>query len=481
MSEQTDQIGRLNRRLLVLELTVWGQRSLRLLVRSTWLGLGGYLLARSLSTYWALLADPAIWKWVGIAFALPALIGVILSRPTRLKLVWSIDRHLGLSEQVSTAWEVLKQKSAGQVALLLVSDVQAILPQVHKRILLHGWFLTRDLIALALVGVLALCTSFASSQTSFLPTQPGSIERLPPLGEDPRAAEIFPTGLSKLSPEQQNKEQGGQPGGGGKQPENQPNTGQGKQGNTPGSGDPQGIQEAVRQLGEQLSQQAATYELGQALQNMDLAKAASEMENLADQADSLSKETREQLSEAMQQAADQLEPSMDETQPPLPQDLRSAADELKPPEPSGTGGAGATPTPSASTPAGGEQPGNGESGEATASDKLDQLAQDMRQMDQQMQTGLSGGSSLSGPGDSALMSEPAARLEGGSDQDFKIQVTAQPSGWLSPSQAQQTGAGAASGAINASQTGSQTSVGGTIYPVYYPWNWLYAVAAYFQR
>jgi hypothetical protein len=105
----------------------------------------------------------------------------------------------------------------------------------------------------------------------------------------------------------------------------------------------------------------------------------------------------------------------------------------------------------------------------------------MREMAQQMQTGLSGGSSLSGPGDSALMSEPAARLEGGSDQDFKIQVTAQPSGWLSPSQAQQTGAGAASGAINASQTGSQTSVGGTIYPVYYPWNWLYAVAAYFQR
>jgi hypothetical protein len=90
-----------------------------------------------------------------------------------------------------------------------------------------------------------------------------------------------------------------------------------------------------------------------------------------------------------------------------------------------------------------------------------------------------GASSAASTGD--LLPEPAARLQGGSDQDFHIQVTAEPSGLLSPANPEQLGEALAAGPMDALQAGSQEVVQNIVHPISYSWNWLYTVAAYFQR
>ena len=278
------------RQLTLLQLLVWFKRSFRLMIRAVWLGLCGYLLAWGLNQLKGWLPDERIWLWLGVAFAALPLVGIMLSWPPRKRLVWSLDRELELQEQVSTAWSVCSEGQENRVTEALLSDVRLILPRVRKRLLTRGWWLTRDVVALLIV--LLLCVGVYIYR--FLPVTMPTIDTvevslLPPLGGEASAEEVFPDGLLGINPT--------------------PTPAPGGEGDEMGAGDSgagegmsQTIQDALAAMGEELSQNAATYELGQALQSGDAGEAASALENLSDQVEGLEAETLETLAGALEQA-----------------------------------------------------------------------------------------------------------------------------------------------------------------------------------
>jgi hypothetical protein len=69
----------------------------------------------------------------------------------------------------------------------------------------------------------------------------------------------------------------------------------------------QSITEALYELGKELRDNAATYEIGEALMNMEIEQAASALENLSTSAGQLSPETLEDLANSLQDAAGKLD------------------------------------------------------------------------------------------------------------------------------------------------------------------------------
>ena len=121
---------RLIKQLVELYSLVHIQQSLRLALRSFWLGMTGILVGWGVNALWGWLPNPLTWILIGLAFALVpilmiwgALYPVLFALNPNPGWVWRMDRTLGLREQFSTAWEVAQQKQTGRidVPILLVS------------------------------------------------------------------------------------------------------------------------------------------------------------------------------------------------------------------------------------------------------------------------------------------------------------------------------------------------------------------------
>jgi hypothetical protein len=201
-------------------------------------------------------------------------------------------------------------------------------------------------------------------------------------------------------------------------------------------------------MGSELSEQAGTYDLGQALEQLDLEGAAEALEDLSEQLDELSPESRANLAEAMEEAAEALE---DTGQQGLPQDLGEASEAL------------------------------GEDGEE-AGEALDQVAGDLRQLAEELQAaGVAGSGAGEGEGNGSGSPEPLTRLQGeGGDLELPLDDSSQ-SGLLSPAPPEAAGDGTASGELDATHSSGDDVVESPLLPSTFSWKWRDVVSEYFQR
>ena len=189
----------LKSRISEIRLLVFTQRAARLSLRALWSGAAGYLLGWGLHVVWGWLPDRGTWFLIGILLAVVNIAGIIYPHSKYKDFMWQLDRRLGLKEQVSAAWEVVNSEETEQVQDLLLADVIRLLPQVREHIARRGWFLQRDIEASIMVLILYIIMVLIT--LSSLPELPqAKADLLPPLGEDPTAAEIFPSGIPGLSP-----------------------------------------------------------------------------------------------------------------------------------------------------------------------------------------------------------------------------------------------------------------------------------------
>jgi hypothetical protein len=214
------------------------------------------------------------------------------------------------------------------------------------------------------------------------------------------------------------------------------------------------MEDILRQLGSELSGQAGTYDLGQALEEMDLQGAAEALEDLNQQLDDLSQQSRDNLAQALQDAAQAMEQSGGQIpgQQALEEDMRSAAEALQQQE---------------------DQP---------AGEAMDEMAGDLRDLAQALGSSeTAGGGAGTGDGSSAGSSEPLSRLQGESG-DMELPLT-DPSGssLLTPGSSDLDGDGVADGSSFGSGQPGDDVVQSPLLPGSLLWKWRNVVSQFFQR
>jgi hypothetical protein len=451
------------RKLSDLHRLVRFQRLVRAGLRSAWLFGAGCLLAWAGTTLSGWNPGMVLWFAAGGVFSLVGWVPLLFQRTSNADFAWRVDRTLGLKEQFSTAWSTGRAESANPVVELLHQDALAQVPPVQRRILRKGWRILGELISCAIVVLLGMAvylgyTPFDAGKS----LQEGERKTPPALSAvDVPREQALPKGVLSLKP----TETPGQtpapasPGGQAGQP--------GK------AGELDAAVQALQQAGAQLSQQAATFELGDALSNQDLQKAADQLERLADQLDSLSQSSKDQIGQEMSKAAGALG-KLSQGQK-LADDLNQAAQAMKPA------------TDAANKPA------------KSARDALDVVAGDLRSLNMQAQaanpqassasSSSSGGSSGS-PGQGAGLgggapvfgaAEALDRLEEASG-DFKLDLhDPAMAGILTPGQTTTRGDQVASGAASITGTASATAGQSALFPFSYPWKRRDVISEYFQR
>jgi len=437
---------------------VFLQHCLRLALRATWLGMAVFLLSWSLDQ-WLGWQTAGRWGWL-VALVVSAIIflSVFFKRPNLNTFAWRMDRRLNYREQISAGLFVSGKESLLPVENALLQDVTALLDQAYHRILKKGWRISQEVVSLVLM-VLLLGMVFIHQSPFLHPAEAALLaaeqESIPPLADEPGVEEVFPDGMVGLK--------------------NQPGSGDGKDslGNL-NAAEMAALAQTVQDLGESLSQQAATYELGQALQNLDPQQAADSMEALSQSMEELSTESRQQLSEALQQASEQLskQASSELTQE-LAQDLGNAADAIQQANPPADADPAAPP------------PSNLPELQQAAKDGMKKLAQDMREIQQQIEAmQQSSGGAASGMGSSSSTEdspEPVERLAGTGGEQLEIKSASEAhSGLLSPQAPQGLGESTVSGSLAPGTTASGEAVNSLIIPYTYPWFWRNVVSTYFQ-
>lgn len=438
---QTERFSRNVKRLYSL---VRFQKGLRLALRAAWLGLGGMILAWGVNEIWGLLPHPLYWLAAGVVFAAPALVSIVIASPNDRNWAWRLDRRLELKEQVSTAWEAAESTQQNEVAALLVQDMNRLLPRIYTRVRKRGWYLEADLLSaliVALLGGLVILSMVLRPQSNLVGSPPPAFGPLPALPEpmQPFAQEEQPGGQPETEPQA-----GNEPGG------DTPSQGQPESGDQPGSKTESGqVEEALRELGSDLSRQAGTYDLGRALENLDLNAGADALEDLGSQLDELSPESRENLREALDKAAGSLDAAGESE---LSNAMENAARSLE-----------------------------DQAGEEAQS--LDELADALRNLDQNPEAGQAGQDPGGGDGSGgeANRSEPLSRLPGESG-DLSLPLE-NPTGsaLLSPGNLGDSGDNPAMGTLEGTGSPQTGNANSPLVPGSLMWKWRDVVSRYFQR
>jgi hypothetical protein len=446
----------------IIQIIVWSQRGVRLILRAAWTGAAVFLLGWGVDSLWGILPDVRLWTIAGSVVGSISIIRVFLPWPRIARLAWSLDRRMGLKEQISAAWLVVVENSGGQIPELLVQDAANLLTQIRSRIALRGWSLAREFVSLVIVGVLLWLVFWGQATSSPIQLSIAQTQQLPQLGEDPTTEQIFPSGIPGLQAEAPRS-----PGDGQQSVENQ----------GPGEADTQlarlnALKSALKNLGKRLSQQTVSYGTSQALQQGDLDRAADELEMLADKVPGLSEDAKDQLALSLKEASDEVkqnqQPAM-QSQHALPGDLQAASKALE------------------------------EGDDLTVKKSLDLVAEDFRSLSDQISrlVGLQdnengdpmtdsennlGGSGASSAGASRDSAEPLpiSRLQGENDT-LEIGEFGDQSGFLSPGKpTSPEGTSTFGGVYDSMSVGDQSVISSILSPYYYPWMWRDVVSTYFS-
>ncbi len=266
-------------------------------VRAAWFGGGLYLICWGTDGIWGWLPDPRNWVWMGVAGVVVVFIGSTIRYRLTRRFVWRLDRAFELDQQVYTAYERVKADPADSaedpgMAFLLESEAVAGLPDIRRELADKGWQVRKEVESALAVMILLLVVYLSgigdlSRIDDFY--NPGL---LPILGKDPTASEIFPGGIPG--------ETEGDPvaGPGGEKQDELTTGGEGLQ-----TDRWQSISDTLRDLGESLCCESSTYDLGDALQDLDLDRAADEFSGLAQQSGQLSANSKETLSDRFLETA----------------------------------------------------------------------------------------------------------------------------------------------------------------------------------
>ncbi|MEO7909615.1 MAG: hypothetical protein ABIV47_08205 [Roseiflexaceae bacterium] len=290
----------------------WARRGVRMLLRAAWLSVCIWCIA---------LGGHMLWGWplraniVGAAAL--ALIGgavLLLLRPRLAARTAAnrLDRRFHLDEQLATAVEVAATNPPpGSIAARLVMESSHTAELLHRRIARRQrppWQDALTLVALSLVAI----GLWVISGVGF-PDLGGRPLPLPPLASAQDPAQQLPQEPQAPDQSGQSSQIGpgdtGQPGQSGAAAQNG------------ATGDPQVIQA----LADALRDQGATRPAAQALDRGDLAGAAQQLRELADQAGQLSQSSRDDLANSLEDAAQQIEGS----DPQLAGQLEQSADGLR--------------------------------------------------------------------------------------------------------------------------------------------------------
>ncbi len=430
-------------KMLLVQLLVWLQRAVRLLLRGCWLGVGELL------GYWGLsrlIGVPLDFRyataWI-VLIALITLVSIFFPWPRFERLTWSMDRRLGSKEQLTTAWQVVRKREDGEIPDLLIGDAAKLLGPIWLHLTWRGWRLGRDLLAALVVVLLFSVVYFAQQAPAQVHLSTDEIALLPPTGEDPKALDIFPSGIlgldeppigstamqQSLSPEQLNS-----------------------------------LRTTLQDLGKELAQNVMTYDLGQSLQQQDFNQAASNFEELSSTLPTLSQESLKQIGSALENAGDNL--SEDRVQP-LALDMQSAASDLE-----------------------------SENNQA-AGDQMDALAQDMRDLNEMLaaagnqgvgdkmssgdKPGAGEGAGVSDSVRSQGQTQPLERIEGG-DQVVQLGEFGPGEDQVLPGQQNQGTGGPSSGdTLSRLESRDIDFSNSFLTPYSYSWIWRNVVSEYFAK
>jgi hypothetical protein len=457
------------------------QHSVVLILRAAWMGLAGTLLGWVFHALTARLPDPLTWISIGFALALIPISGILMAlypvlsdlAPPR-RWIEALDRRLGRRQQFSTAWEIAQADqtspsavASGPVTDLLVQETLAMIPEARSQVLAGGWVRKLDVAAAVVAGLLSCALLF------FLVSAPPSSETASPRFPVPQTAPHQPGNQPNAPGAGQSDEAGSEDEGGPGESEGEAGTDPGGSGQGAGEGDPAGTGEpgsgpaqeagmdtaaaanALRELGQNLSRQAGTYDLGQALENLQLDQAAEDLQALGEEIKELSPESRENLAQAMEEAARDL---AEANAPAQSENMQEAADSVQP----------GTNDPSTNSP-----------GEA-----LGDVADDLRQMQEALQASQGDGAGAgAGQGSSANagQAEPVERLRGENGQMQLPLGDIEDTGLLSPAAPDAPGEGTASGSLDSGLAQDLPTGQSPLLPSSFLWKWRDVVSQYFQR
>jgi hypothetical protein len=283
-----------------------------MLLRAAWLSVCIWCVA---------LGGHMLWGWPLrtniIGAAALAIIGgavLLLLRPRLASRAAAhrLDQRFHLDEQLATAVEVAASNPPpGSIAARLVMESSHTAELLHRRIVRRQrppWHDILTLLALSLVAI----GLWVISGVGF-PDLSGSPLPLPPLASAQDPAQQLPQ--EPQAPGQPDQDGQAAPGEGGQPGQN------GGEAQAASAGDPQTIQA----LADALRDQGATRPAAESLDQGDLAGAAQELRELADQAGQLSESARDDLANALEDAAQQIQGN----DPQLADQLEQSADGLR--------------------------------------------------------------------------------------------------------------------------------------------------------
>lgn len=420
-----------------LLLLAWLQRAVRLFLRAAWLMVGGYLIALGSNQLWGWLPDSRTWLLAGGVPGLLALLAVFFPWPRTARLAWRLDRTYGLQEQVSTAWEVSHHEPVKPLELLLIEDAAVLLPPIIRRVWWRGWNLLSDVVSFIIV--IALAAIMLGADWAITPLSPFEVEaaRLPAPEQDPQAEDVFPSGIPgvEVPAAANNSKEAGE--------------GQGLAARSAAA------DAALRDLGDALSQQPASFDAGQSLQQGDLQGAADELEFLADHLDDLSRETQEELASAFEESGQDIAEDGFPEEQQLAGDMQQLADQIR------------------------------ETADLTAREQMDEVAQDLRELSEAVLETESdnavagaGPPTAGGPDERAGDPQPFERIRG-EGETISLGSENDSSGLLRPGSYREAGTAVAGGAYDYQASNNSAVVSDILTPYQYPWILRHVVSEYF--
>jgi hypothetical protein len=293
----------------------WARRGVRMLLRAAWLSVCIWCIA---------LGGHMLWGWP-LRMNIIAATALVILGGAVLVLLWPrlspraaasrLDRRFHLDEQLATAVEVAATAPPpGSIAARLVMESSHTAVLLHRRIARRQPPPWHDILTLVALGLVALGL-WVISGVGF-PDLASSPLPLPPLASAQDPAQQLPQ-----EPQAPGQPGQAQPGASGQPGQNGGEAQAGGSSDGATAGDPQTIQA----LADALRDQGATRPAAEALDRGDLAGAAQQLRELADQAGQLSQSARDDLANALEDAAQQIEGN----DPQLADQLEQSADGLR--------------------------------------------------------------------------------------------------------------------------------------------------------
>jgi hypothetical protein len=435
---------------------IYTQRVVRFALRGLWVGAAMYLIIWAVGVLAGLPALERNLCWLSLAAGALFVAAGIRRVPQLEKLAWSADRALGLNEVLSSGLKVSTEAREDPLAVALMEDAGKSLGGVSQRVMAHGWSLKKDLEALLIVAILGT-VAFGTPSLNRPRFGAYEVEPMMPLGEDPRAMDIFPAGLPGLRA----------PGATGVSEvaadlDSRPSI---------GAGDVGQLLSALADFGSELREIAATANAGAALQRGDLSEAVKELETVADTIADNPPETNKAIREALESAAtrvDQMGASG------LSEAMASASEAL------GSG-----------------EPVDKATSMAEVASELHELASSIdstlsqsdrnkpgNQGNQPSDSNGSGGGGGSGVGGAASVvrsTVPMRRLEGAGNM-FSVEGGSEAPGAVTPGQETESqSTNVVQGDFGAVTAGSEGTAMSPIAPIHYLWEFARVVAGFFSR